>query len=245
MWHFPERLFAGRFRAATLVFFIGALCLFSACAVNPNAFPTNAPRPKPVTGTFHGCPAQGSSGDPQLNTLENRVDDDPGPDGYNPITLDTLTTLPNPDNEQGKLRGTWLKPDAQSVAKYEGVAVQTSGYVVAIHYIGPEPVNCNSTTYANYHLWISDNASDPPVLGMVVVLTPRIAVNRPGWTEQSIKNLVGHFIRVSGWLMFNNQPAPQLNEERATLWEVHPVMHLDVDVQSKWVSVDQTPFQSS
>jgi len=231
----------GRFRAATLVFFIGALCLFSACGVNTDAFPTSAPRPKPVTDTFHGCPAQGSGGDPQLNTLENRVDD-PGANGYHTIALDTLTTLPNPDNEQGKLRGSWQKADAQSVAQYEGVAVQTAGYVVEVRYIGAEPVNCGSTTYANYHLWISDNASDPPVLGMVVVVTPRVQANRPGWTAQTIKSLAGHFVRVTGWLVFNNEPAPQLNVERATLWEIHPVLHLAVDVKSQWVSVDQKPF---
>ncbi len=244
MWHFLERVCAGRVRSVTFVFFVGALCLFSACGVNTDAFPTNAPRPKPVTDTFHGCPPQGSGGDPQLNTLENRTDD-PGPNGYNPIALDTLTTLPNPDNEQGKPRGTWEKADVQTVAQYEGVAVQTSGYVVEVRYIGAEPVNCNSTTYVNYHLWISDNASDPPVLGMTVVLTPRVLVNRPGWTTQTIKNLVGHFVQVSGWLVFNNEPAPQLNVARATLWEIHPVMHLSVDVKSKWVSVDQKPFQPS
>ncbi len=241
MWQFPGSLFTGRLRAVTLVFLIGVLCLFSACGVNTDEFPTSAARPKPVTATFHGCPPQGSGGDPQLNALENRVDD-PGTSGYNPVALDTLTTIPNPINEQGKPRGAWTKADTQLVAQYEGVAVQTTGYVVEERYIGAESVNCNSTTYANYHLWISDNASDPPVLGMVVVVTPRIMVNRPGWTVKSIQDLVGHYIRVSGWMVFNNEPDPRLNVDRATLWELHPALHLAVDVKSQWVSIDQKPF---
>ncbi len=228
------------YRAPALVLLVVAITLLAACT-NTDYVPTNQRHPTPVTGTFQGCPPQGSGGDPQLNTLENRVDD-PGEAKFAPYSLDALEALTGPGNEMGRNRSKWSSADLKQVEQYEGLPVQTTGYVVAIRYIGPEPVNCNSKTAANYYLWISDNASDPASLGMVTVITPRVMVNRPGWTVATIKNLYGHFVRVSGWLLFDQEPPKALGLPSYTPWEVHPIMHLDVDVHSQWVNIDQTPF---
>jgi len=213
----------------------------TACGANTDTFPTGAAHPPPVTTTYKNCPPQGAGGDPSLSTRENRVDD-VSASAYNPVSLDTLIGLPYPGQVSNRLRSAWPSSSAKQVAQDEGVAIQTAGYVVAIRYVGPEPVNCNSTSNANYYLWISDNASDPPELGMVVVLTPRILAQRPGWTEKTIRSLAGQYIRVSGWLLFDNQPSSQLGLSRATYWELHPVLHLDIDEQSQWHNFDKKPL---
>lgn len=230
-----------RLRPFPLVALSALLLLLTACGVNTDAFPSSAAHPAPVGATFHNCPPQGSGGDAALNTRENRVDD-VSSSNYNPVALDTLIGLPYPGQVAGRMRSSWPSDSAKKVAQDEGVAIQTSGYVIAIRYVGPEPVNCNSASAANYYLWISDNASDPPELGMVVVITPRILAERPGWTVATIRSLAGRFVRVSGWLLFDNQPSAQLGLSRATYWELHPVLHLDVDVQSQWHNIDQKPL---
>ncbi|MEO7003105.1 MAG: hypothetical protein ABI068_14925 [Ktedonobacterales bacterium] len=229
------------FRSSFLLALCALLITLAACGANTDTFPAGAAHPTPVTTTYRNCPPQGSAGDPTLNTRENRVDD-ASSSAYNPVALDTLIGLPYPGQVAGRARTSWPSESAKKVAQDEGVAIQTSGYVVAIRYVGPEPVNCNSADTANYYLWISDNASDPPALAMVVVLTPRILAQRPGWTQATIRSLAGRFVQVSGWLLFNNQPPSQLGLSRATPWELHPVLHLAVDEQSQWHNIDQKPL---
>jgi len=228
------------YQAPVLVLLAVVVCVLAACN-NTDYVAPNQSRPTPVSGTFRGCPAKGSGGDPQLNTLENRVDD-PGEAKFTPYSLDALTNLGAPTNEMGRNRSGWQSADLKQVGQYEGLPVQTTGYVTAIRYVGPEPVNCNSTTAVNYYLWISDNASDAPALGMVTVITPRVQASRPGWTLAMIRSLPGNYIRVSGWFLFDQEPPATLGLPSATHWEVHPIMHIDVDVHSKWVNVDQKPL---
>lgn len=233
--------FRSRLRSSLLVALCVLLLALSACGANTDTFPTGAARPKPVTSTYQSCPPQGSGGDPALNARENRIDD-VASSKYNPVSLDTLIGLTYPGQVSNRARSSWPSNSAKQIAQDEGVAIQTTGYVVAVRYIGKEPVNCNSASNANYYLWISDNASDPPELAMVVVITPRILAQRPGWTQATIRSLAGVYIRVSGWLLFDNQPSPQLGLSRSTYWELHPVMHIDVDQQSQWHNIDQKPL---
>ena len=228
-------------RSFIVVALCAVLCALAACGANTDTFPTNAAHPKPVAQVFQGCPAQGQGSDATLDTLENRVDDVPTSQ-YHPLSLDVLTALPNLTKLQGHARSTWDSADAQRIGQYEGVAIQTTGYVVAIRYVGAESVNCDSTSAASYYLWISNNASDPGELAMVVVITPRVQANRPGWTVATIRKLVGQYIRVRGWLLFDQQPSTQLGISRSTLWEIHPIMHIEVDQKSQWHSIDEKPL---
>jgi hypothetical protein len=45
-------------------------------------------------------------------------------------------------------------------------------------------------------------------------------------------------VRVSGWLMLDPEHPDQVGKTRATIWEIHPVMRVDVQQNGKWVALD-------
>ena len=46
-------------------------------------------------------------------------------------------------------------------------------------------------------------------------------------------------VRISGWLFFDPEHPDQLGVTRATLWEIHPVMQIDVNQNGRWIPLDQ------
>ena len=93
----------------------------------------------------------------------------------------------------------------------------------------------------------------------VVELTPRVreALNQDSsrLQAQKLKSIAkqGLRVRVSGWLLFDEEHPEQLRDRtsasgtlsrqrRATLWEIHPVMKLEIQTASGWVDLtDFTP----
>jgi hypothetical protein len=69
---------------------------------------------------------------------------------------------------------------------------------------------------------------------VVVEPTPAMQEAHPSWTEESFKSLRSKRIRVTGWLMFDPEHPNQIGNTRATLWEVHPVMKIDVFQNGQW-----------
>jgi len=234
-----------------------ALSLFSVVAVaisgcgainaiggaNTNYFPTNLAHPTPTVTTFHGCPPQGQGGDPALNTLENRQDDVSTSD-FRVTDLTQVETVPSTPQVEGKNRSTWSSADAKRIALYEGSAIRTTGWVVAVRQGGPTPANCDSNSDRDWYLWISTGAGDVPQTALVAVVTPRVRAMRPGWTDFTMRRLVGQVVRVSGWMVYDQEPPSFLINDRASPWELQPIMHLETLYQNKWINLDLTPFGS-
>src|SRR5262249_33673387 len=129
-------------------------------------FPANPAHPAPQEVTFHECPPQGDGGDTALNLGKNRVDD--GNNGqYYDVSLQTLLALPWPQSVEKHPRDSWSSDDAAAVAKYEGVAVRTTGYVLKVVHEGTESTNCHATDYRDYHMWLAVNAGDDRTKAMV------------------------------------------------------------------------------
>lgn len=208
---------------------------------NTDYFPPNLARATPVATTYAGCPPQGQGGDPALNTLVNREGTDP-PQGYRITDISTVMTIPTTPQVEGKPRSQWSAADAARVATYEGVAVRTTGWVVAAREGGPDPANCNSNANRNWYLWIGTGAADDIRTTMVVVLTPQMRASRPGWTDYTMRRLVGQVVRVSGYLLYDQMPEPFVAANRATPWEIRPVTHLEAYYKNQWLNLDILPF---
>ncbi|HKT40543.1 MAG TPA: hypothetical protein VJR48_19380 [Ktedonobacterales bacterium] len=203
----------------------------------PGAFPGNAAHPTPNTTSFQGCPPGGDGGDQALNTLKNRTDD--GNNGaFQDVSFDTLVNLSYPQDIGRVQRANWSQSDVAAVDKYEGIAVRTTGYVLGVKHEGTESTNCHSTDYRDYHVWLGANASDPRSKSMVIEVTPRERDQRPGWTSSALSSLTGEQVRISGWLLMDQEHPEQLGQTRATLWEIHPIIHIEVNQGGSWQSID-------
>ncbi|HZU78063.1 MAG TPA: hypothetical protein VFA70_14950 [Dehalococcoidia bacterium] len=206
-------------------------------STNSSGFPTNAAHPQPKEITFQGCPPQGDGGDAQLNMQKNRVDD--GENGsFHDVSLATLLSLQWPQDVERKARSTWSSSDQSAVDQYEGVAVRTTGYILGVRHEGTESPNCHDVDHRDFHIWLAVSANDTKDTSMVVEVTPRVRDMRPGWTDSALQSLTGKHVRISGWLMLDQEHPEQLAQTRETLFEIHPIMHIEVDNNGSWASID-------
>jgi hypothetical protein len=225
-------------RALRLAFLLCTLLgLLAACGTGAGAggaFPTSAGHPQPQEETFHGCPPTGDGGDEQLNTLKNRIDDGQ----YVDVGLADLLQLTWPQTVERVARADWSSQDTAAVAQNEGVAVRVEGYILDVRHEGTESTNCHAVDYRDFHMWLAANASDGKDQAMVIEVTPRIRDKRPGWTDAALFALKGQQVRISGWTLLDQEHPEQLNKTRHTLWEIHPIVHIEVYQNGSWVSID-------
>lgn len=217
------------------------LAVVAACGAGAQStasgFPTNATRPSPKEITFQGCPPTGDGGDTQLNTLKNRVDDGVN-DMYNDVGLSTLLSLDYPQEVGRTMRKNWTQDARDAVDAYEGVAVRATGYLIDYKHQSTESTNCHAVDYRDYHVWLAQNPTDDKSRAMVVEITPRVQDQRPGWDSSTLADLKGKRVRISGWLLLDQEHPEQLGKTRATLWEIHPIIHIEVSQGGGWRSVD-------
>ena len=205
--------------------------------VSPEAFPGNSAHPTPNTGTFQGCPPGGDGGDQLLNVRKNRTDD--GENGtFHDVALDTLINLSYPQDVGRTLRKNWSASETDAVNQYEGIAVRTTGYIVGVKHEGTESTNCHSLDDRDYHIWLTVNPDDLRSKSLVIEVTPRVQDQRPGWTSTALSGLKGDQVRISGWLLLDQEHPEQIGQTRATLWEIHPIIHIEVYQGGIWQSID-------
>ncbi|HEV7127968.1 MAG TPA: hypothetical protein VGN32_11070 [Ktedonobacterales bacterium] len=201
------------------------------------AFPSTANHPQPQEETFQGCPPGGDGGDHDLNMLKNRIDN--GDNGqFQDVALSDLLQLTWPQSVERAQRANWSSGDLATIQQTEGVAIRTTGYLVGVRHEGTESTNCHSTDYRDFHMWLVVNSTDTRASSMVVEVAPRVRDMRPGWDDSTLMGLVGQQVRISGWLMFDQEHPEQLGKTRATLWEIHPIIHIEVNQGGGWTSID-------
>ncbi len=202
-----------------------------ATAAIPAAYPT------PGEETYQGCPPQGDGGDTALNLLKNRID----LGRWHPVPLSSLLALAWPRAVEKARRSDWSPADAATVARDEGRPVVTEGYILLVRHEGPESPNCHDATARDYHTWLA--ASPGPLAArahaLIVELAPCVVALHPRWgTEADILALKGKRVRISGWLMLDQEHPEQVGKTRGTLWEIHPVMTIAVWQGGRWVDLD-------
>jgi hypothetical protein len=187
--------------------------------------------------TYNGCPPEGDGSDVDLNRRKNRVD---VPQQYFSVALDTMVNLPYPDSIGTKQRRFWSSSAASQVAQYEGVPVAVEGYLANSKVEGPEATNCHSIDDVDFHIWIGPDASADRTRSLVVEFTPRIRSKHAGWTATKMERLdnLHPRVRVSGWVLMDQEHPDQLGKTRGTLWEIHPVMQFEVQQGNQWIALD-------
>ncbi len=220
-------------------FVLPALCLVSmllaGCGIqNSVSGFSGGSRSQPQEETFQGCPPGGDGGDQDLNLLKNRIDD---AGQYSPTDLNSILALPIPEGVERVPRSEWSPDDLTTIQQYEGVPVQVVGWYYGDRHEGPESTNCHSTEYRDYHTWIVPNSGDDRTQAVVAEVTPRVQDMRSGWTDSTLASLRGEQVRISGWLLMDQEHPEQLGQTRGTLWEIHPILHIEVN-NGGWQSVD-------
>lgn len=200
--------------------------------------PATAPRrPVPESPGFEGCPGDGDGGDRDLNRLKNRVDSA----GWAPTPLTSILALDWPAGVVRRSRATWSRSDARRVAASEGLPVVVEGYFVGSKVEGPESTNCHGaeSKFRDWHLWLSSSPGKDRRRSIVVETTPVIRARHPEWSLGDIRRLVrdSTLVRVSGWLMLDPEHPDQLGKTRGTLWEIHPVMRIEIWREGRWIEM--------
>ena len=188
------------------------------------------------------CPPEGDKPEhAEINKLKNRIT---VPDSLKPYTVHKfLAHFPEPESEDLE----HLSADERQVIsdlEKEGIAL--TGYLLAYKRSGPESANCHDPNRLDYHIWIgpvqpSDGVAAKAMRSgaIVVEITPHGQDDHPGWVGQLRKLVKDHpKVRISGWAFFDPEHPNQIGATRATLWEVHPVMKLEVWRQGKWQNVE-------
>lgn len=196
-------------------------------------------KPQPQQITFDGCPPEGSNGDPELNLLKNRVDEG----NYVPVSFDTLTRLTWPKSVERRAMADWSPESRAFIEQYQGIPVMVEGYIVAARESAPESANCERTGLGNvnWRLWFTKGARDDRSTAVIVEMTPRVRINRD-WTLDSVRSVIlnNHLpVRISGWLFFDPESPDEIGQTRATMWEILPVMQIEVFQNNRWIRLDK------
>ncbi|HUS17829.1 MAG TPA: lamin tail domain-containing protein [Chloroflexia bacterium] len=216
---------------------IGSIGSGNNVQANPSGgMPANAPRPDPPQNTYQGCPPTGDGGDPGLNVRKNRTDAAP----WYPVTISSLLQLPWPKSLERRNRANWPAAEAAAVAQYEGIPIQLEGWLAGAKQQGPESCNCHSAEDVDNHLWIVDAPNKDRTQSIVIEITPRVRAQHPGWDFSRIRPLVDGQtkVRVSGWLLMDQEHPDQVGKTRGSIWEIHPIIAFDVRRGNDWISLD-------
>jgi hypothetical protein len=195
-------------------------------------------KPRPRNESFRGCPPEGDGGDPELNRLKNRVDEG----NYAPVAFDAILNLPWPRAVEGRNRARWRREDAEQVARWEGLPVAVEGYIAKARLQGPETPNCHGADqeFKDYHVWLTKTAGEERERSIVVEPTPPVRAKHPAWTLDNLNRArqQNARVRISGWLLLDPEHPDQIGKTRGTIWEIHPVMKIEVQQGGRWVNLD-------
>jgi hypothetical protein len=181
-------------------------------------------------GAARACPAAGDTQSPKsraLNLLKNRTG---VPSAQDVDSTATLAAIVAPGDDQHR----W---DERRAAVVVGFAVDALPG-------GVESANCHARGLKGRDTHIElvlDSADTGRPRRVIVEVTPRVraqmAAQGVDWSTQAVqREFVGHWVRVSGWLLFDTDHVKQSANTapaspdvwRATAWEVHPVTGIEI-----------------
>ncbi|HZU36747.1 MAG TPA: hypothetical protein VFA18_12590 [Gemmataceae bacterium] len=196
-------------------------------------------KPTPQSSVFKGCPPEGQGGDTALNRLKNRED---VASQWIPVQFAAVAGLSYPDTIGRKRRADWTPAETEAIAQWEGIPIAVQGYLAGVRQEGKEACNCEHTEadQVDYHLWLTAEPGQGKRDSIVVEMTPRVRARHPGWRVPQVQALVdnGDMVRISGSLMMDQEHPEQVGKTRATLWEIHPIMQVEVLRDGHWVKLD-------
>ncbi len=209
--------------------------------------PPTAPAPlssgRPISVGYRGCPAEGNGGDIPFNRLKNRIDST----AWTPTPFSDVIRLGWPRAIEKRWRSEWGLINRRLIGRDEGRGVAVEGYFAGGKEASPEAVNCHrlSDSSRDWHIWLVGTPGGARSRSIVVEATPAVRERHARWDIETIRALTRQRarVRVSGWLLMDPEHPDQLNRTRGTLWEIHPVMAIEVDDGGTWVRLDDYAFR--
>ncbi len=190
-------------------------------------------------GDFHGCPITGeltaTAGDADLNALKNRTPQVSFPG--EPVQVQHMLSLPTPSVTTAVSRKKWSQEDLDIVAEPESKGIQLEGFLVYQRHQAPELCNCKDPDERDFHVWICPATTSDNLDCVVVEATPRWQAVNNNWNQKTfskLKNAKAH-VRITGWLLYDQDHGIEVGKSRATLWEIHPITKIEVEQSGSWV----------
>jgi hypothetical protein len=187
--------------------------------------------------------------DPYLNALKNR---DVAPPSYVHMTVAAIVADKPGALDEGPIRrDKWQDPKhAQALVPKEANGIEVIGYLAGVTPEKEESCNCADPKHKDHHMWLVANPNEKQAKSMVVEISPRLLAAHPDWPKLASKaKNDGTQVRIRGWRTFDEEHPEQLHNRpnkdgtthhatRATLWEIHPILEIDVKQGAKWVPID-------
>lgn len=133
----------------------------------------------------------------------------------------------------------------QVIQPFEGIPVSVVGYLVKIKVEGAESTNCHfvNPEEVDWHIPLVEHFGDGEATAVVVETTPRIRKDHPKWTPANLSPWVNSDspVRISGWTLLDPEHFAHIGKFRSTLWEVHPIIKIEVFKDGQWVNSDDLP----
>ena len=169
-----------------------------------------------------GCSSIGVTTLAELNKVKNRTN---APTNPRARSLNWIRSLPDPTSWQPGADRAELK------ALGEGVPVTVLAFVQSVRRGAAESCNCGlrDARFTDVTLVLTDNADDQEMTSVTAEVTPRIRLGgHPEFVFSQLKPLEGGLVRITGWLMFDDQHFTDHQLRRATNWEIHPITQIEV-----------------
>jgi hypothetical protein len=174
--------------------------------------------------SFHGIPPEGDGGDPELNKLKNRWS---APESSHNYSVSDIIGFNHDrlDIAAREHRNRWSRDEQSQASQYEGQGVTVEGFLIAAKESGPEACNGHSDVYRDFHIWIGTSPNSGKNESIVVELTPFWEEQYPELTIRRFESLTSSHpkVRVTGWILWDEEHADEVGKSRGSQWEVHPV----------------------
>ncbi len=136
----------------------------------------------------------------------------------------------------------WPPASRDYIFQYAGTPISVEGYIVNLREGPPDSATCgwNNSSYLDWHLSFTKGPRDERTQSVLAEVTPRIRLKHR-WTVDAIHTLImgSHVpVRLSGWLYFDPEHPGDVGTTRSTLWEINPVMQIEVLDKARWVPLD-------
>lgn len=194
----------------------------------------------PALGLADVCPTKGDGGDSALNSLKNRTTE---PTSYRELAVAQFLQDFTPDLHTPRYTNRFSASQKAYITPRESEGIALTGYLLGAKQSGPESTNCHSQSRRDFHLWVGaerprndQEAKAMRAASVVVEPTPSGQEGHPSWRLHMLQKLARQHaqVRISGWAMYDPEHPDQLGKTRGTLWEVHPVMKIEVWNNSRW-----------
>jgi hypothetical protein len=169
---------------------------------------------------LRGCSPRGWGDDLELNRQKNRVIPVVHPEAMTVAQINGLPLQFLP----GK-RSHWTAREHKEVAQLESIGAVVTGYIVGVGEERMEATNCYRPDLYDLHMWIAASPDTPKSKAMIAEITPRWENRYREWRLWYLKRLMRAHVRVrlTGWLMLDDNHPDQIGRTRGGVWELHPV----------------------